>query len=384
MKKKLLMLLSVFTLGFAVNIMPASAKTLLDSETLKLNKEQSKITEEISETMEKESYPSYYGGVYISDDSTHVVLQIVKENIPVTRSAQEYSTFRQITNVEDNLEIKYVNNSYKELNEINDKLVEYFSSENADISNLGSHYVDTFNNVVVVELLDNGHAKVSELKNAVFSSNQYRAKTLDSDVIVFTTGKQQNNNATTLKAGQEISVPGGLCSMGYRVKIGGMAGYITAGHCFSGTGQYSTGGRVTKYKESGKVDAAFVQTTSSYSPSNSLYYTSGSITTLNNTLCPNLTVNQAIAKSGRTTGYTSGKIKNLNYSGTYDGIYFTGLIAADYKTEGGDSGGAVFVPSNVSGSGGAPLAGINKGTSSYGSAFVNAKEIYSAFGYTRY
>lgn len=172
--------------------------------------------------------------------------------------------------------------------------------------------------------------------------------------------------------------------MGYRVKINGNSGYITAGHCFSGTGQSATGGTVTKYQESGKVDAAFVKTTSSYSPSNSLYYTSSSITTLNNTLCPVLSVNQAIAKAGQTTGYTSGKIKSLNYSGTYDGIYFTNLIAADYSTQGGDSGGAVFVPSVVSGTTGAPLAGINKGTSSYGSAFVNADQIYLAFGYSRY
>lgn len=383
MKKKLVIIVNIFILIFFLHTQSISANTFLKLETLRKNKEQLKTLDEISRIIENQSYPSYYGGAYISDDSTHVVLQIVKENIPLTTSKAEYAKFRQITSIDNNLEIKYVNNSYKKLNEINDKLVEYFSSEKADISNLGSHYVDAFKNVVVVELLNNQKTKVNKLKNAVFADNPYMTKTLDSNVIVFTNGKEQINNAKTLKAGQEISTSDGLCSMGYRVKIGGKAGYITAGHCFSRTGQTSTGGKVTKYKESGKVDAAFVQTTSSYSPSNSLYYTNGSITTLNNTLCPFLRINQVIAKAGRTTGYTIGKIKNLNYSAKYDGIYFTGLIAADYQSKGGDSGGPVFVPSNTGG-GGAPLAGINKGSSSYGTAFVNADEIYLAFGYKRY
>lgn len=384
MKNKIFILLSAFIFAFIASTMSVNAQTLYNNKTLMINNEQSKVSSQIEEIMKKESYPSYFGGVYISDDSSHVILQIVEDNIPKAKSSIEYSIFDKIKKISSDIEIQYVKNSYKELNDINDRLIEYFSSKDADISNLGAHYVDAFNNVVVVELLNNNSNKIRGLKQQVFDGNTYKTKSLDSDIIVFAQGEQQHNHATTLKAGQKISVSGGTCSMGYRVKINGASGYITAGHCFSGTGQNATGGTVTKYKESGKVDAAFVQTTSSYSPSNSLYYTSGSITTLNNTLCPILSVNQSIAKVGYKTGYTSGQIKNLNYSGNYDGIYFTGLIAANYTTDNGDSGGAVFVPSNVSGSSGAPLAGINKGTSSYGSAFVNADEIYMAFGYSRY
>lgn len=386
MKKIVLMLLCVFSLGIIGKAIPVNAQVLLDAKTLKLNQEQSKVISEIEKEMQKESYPSYYGGSYISEDSSHVILQIVKENLPKTTNSKAITSYDKIRNINNNIEIKYVKNSYKELEEINNKLVEYYSSENADISNLGSHYVDVFNNVVVVELLDNTPTKVNSLKQVTFNGNMYKTKTLDSDVITFVNGERQTDHATTIKAGQKISVPGGSCSMGYRVKIDGKAGYLTAGHCFDGTGQSATGGTTKKYKRSGTVDAAFVQTTSSYSPSNSLYYTSGSINTLNNTLCPTLVVNQAIAKVGFTTGYTSGKIKSLNYSGNYSGIYFTGLVATDYSTDHGDSGGAVFVPSNVSSSagGGAPVAGINKGTSSYGGAFVKDTEIFKAFGFYRY
>lgn len=378
MKKKTFMLFSVLAFGFLVNIMPTNAQSLFDAKTLESNNKQAKITSEIEEIMKKESYPDYYGGSYISDDSSHVILQVVEKNVPKTRSSNEYSIFNKMKSMDSNITIEYVKNSYKELNDINDKLIEYFSSPNADVSNLSSHYVDVFNNVVVVELLDNTSIQASNLKTNVLGGNTFKSRALDSDIIVFSKGEQQRNHAN-INVGQQINT----CSMGYRVRIGGANGYITAGHCFSGTGQSAYGGTVKRYKESGKVDAAFVQTTSSYTPTNNLHYTSGSITKLDNTLCPFLQVNQVIAKAGYKTGYTSGRIKNLNYSGTYDGIYFTGLIAADYSTSGGDSGGAVFVPSNTS-SGGAPLAGINKGTSSYGSAFVNANEIYSAFGYSRY
>lgn len=387
MKKIVLMLLCVFTLGIIGKVVPVNAQTTLDAKTLKLNNEQANVISKIEEEMQKESYPSYYGGAYISDDSSHVILQIVKENIPKTVDSKTSSSYSKIRNINNNIEIQYVKNSYKELEEINNKLVEYYSSENADISNLGSHYVDVFNNVVVVELLDNATTKVNNLKQVTFNGNAYKTKALDSNVIAFKKGEKQTDHSS-IYAGQAImtkNVPNN-CSMGYRVKIGGKAGYLTAGHCFDGTGQSATGGTSKKYKRSGTVDAAFVQTTSSYSPSNSLYYTSGSINTLNNTLCPTLSVNQAIAKAGYKTGYTSGKIKSLNYSGNYSGIYFTGLVATDYVTDHGDSGGAVFVPSNVSSSagGGAPVAGINKGSSSYGGAFVKDTEIYKAFGFSRY
>lgn len=382
MKKKIFLIVTLFVVGLLANIISVNAESKLDKKTLDMNNKMSKITAEIDKQMKDKNYPSFFGGTYISDDSSYVILQIVKNNIP-TKYDDEYEFYNNITNLDENIVIEYVKNSYKDLDEINHKLVEYYSSKNSDISNLGSHYFDIFTNKVVVELFNVSDNKITNLKNTIFGGDYYKKIKLDSDVIVFKKGKQQHNHATTLKAGRQISVPGGSCSMGYRVKISGNKGYITAGHCFTGIGNSATGGTVTRYQESGTVDAAFVQTTSSYTPSNSLQYTSGSITKLDNTLCPILSVNQSIAKAGYSTGYTSGQIKNLNYSGTYDGIYFTNLIAADYSTSGGDSGGAVFVPTNTT-SGGTPVAGINKGTSSYGSAFVDANQIYFAFGYTRY
>lgn len=72
MKKIVLMLLCVFTLGIIGKVVPVNAQTTLDAKTLRLNNEQANVISKIEEEMQKESYPSYYGGSYISDDSSHV------------------------------------------------------------------------------------------------------------------------------------------------------------------------------------------------------------------------------------------------------------------------------------------------------------------------
>lgn len=76
------MFLWALVTGFAMNISTTNALNLPNLDTLKTNYEQAKITSTIEEIMEKDSYPSYYGGTYISEDSNSVVLQIVEENIP--------------------------------------------------------------------------------------------------------------------------------------------------------------------------------------------------------------------------------------------------------------------------------------------------------------
>lgn len=386
-KNKIVTLLGLFIIGFIAVIVSVEALTF-DSKAklLELNLKQSEIAGQIEEIIKEEEYPSYFGGVYVSEDSSYVVLQVVREQLPIEKSSKNYTTYSKIANMDSNIKIEYVKYSHKELNDINDKLVEYFSSEKADLSNLVAHYVDTFNNVVVVELKDNNLKSIEKFKSTAFSDDVVKKTSLKSDILIFTKGIEHETEA--MKPGQGITTKGvaNNCTMGYRVKINGKQGYLTSGHCFDGNGESSTGGTVKRWKRGGTVDAAFVETswwTNTFNaPSNSLMHTSGSITTLNNNLCPILSLNMAIAKSGNKTGYTVGQIKNLNYSGNYGGYYQTGLIATNYDSTGGDSGSPVFVPSNVNG--GAPLAGLHIGTSSYGKAFVNADEIFLAFGYERY
>lgn len=166
------------------------------------------------------------------------------------------------------------------------------------------------------------------------------------------------------------------CSMGYRTKINNKKGYITSAHCFTGVGASSTGGVVTKYQRSGKVDAAFVETTASYEPSNVLKYPSNGITELNIAKCPTLKVGGTIAHNGVATNYQSGTILSTNYAANYDGVSYSNLIAVNYTSSGGDSGGVVFVPTTSGGL----IAGIHMGKiNDTIKVVVNANNITEAF-----
>ena len=170
--------------------------------------------------------------------------------------------------------------------------------------------------------------------------------------------------------------------MGYRVKINNNPGYITAAHCFSGLWSSATGGTVTRYKFGGKVDAAFVQTTSLYTPLNTLLYPGGGVSTLNNSMSPTLVVGGTIAHSGFVTGYSSGTILSLNYSGNFSNVLFTNLISANYTSAIGDSGGPAFVPTANNGG---LVAGIHKGSAGITTKIiVNADYILAEFNYVRY
>lgn len=56
------------------------------------------------------------------------------------------------------------------LEDINSKIIEYFSKDNIDLTNLVYNYVDNENNVVVVALIDNNIEKQDEFIYNVFSS----------------------------------------------------------------------------------------------------------------------------------------------------------------------------------------------------------------------
>lgn len=71
----------------------------------------------------------------------------------------------------------------KELNKINDKITEFYINNNDKAGNLGSHYVDEENKVVVVELINNSKEE----------QEKFRKEVIDSEYIKFVQGSQQDN-----------------------------------------------------------------------------------------------------------------------------------------------------------------------------------------------
>lgn len=80
---------------------------------------------------------------------------------------------------------KTANVSEEQLNNINDKIIAYFSSDNAEYNNLSFNYVDTINKKVVVGLLNNSKEEKERFKKLV----------VDSEYIVFIEGGKLIDNS---------------------------------------------------------------------------------------------------------------------------------------------------------------------------------------------
>lgn len=80
---------------------------------------------------------------------------------------------------------KNTNVSEEQLNNINDKIIAYFSSDNVEYNNLSFNYVDTINKNVVVGLLDNSKEEQEKFKKQV----------VDYEYIVFIEGGKLINNS---------------------------------------------------------------------------------------------------------------------------------------------------------------------------------------------
>ena len=80
---------------------------------------------------------------------------------------------------------KTANVSEEQLNNINDKIIAYFSSDNAEYNNLSFNYVDTINKKVVVGLLNNSKEEQERFKKLV----------VDSEYIVFIEGVKLIDNS---------------------------------------------------------------------------------------------------------------------------------------------------------------------------------------------
>ncbi len=323
----------------------------------------------IEKTYEDE-YPSYFGGIYINDDATSLIIQIVKENIPLNNT-EEYNFYNELINLDNSIEIEYVENSFNALNDINNHVGAYIMSKESYDDNLTGAYIDVMNNTTIIELVDNTEEQQEAIIKEVFGLTNYskfKAKSnqnIENSLITFRKSEEASSHQN-INAGAEISVGQFLCSMGFRTTYNGKKGYVTAGHCVKGLSSVQAGYvRLAQYSNNERYDYGFVETYSSYTPTNTLAYSSGNVTKLGLVnYCPVITVNMEIAKSGMKTGYTSGKVQGLNQTIEYtkNNITLKGMVKSNVKCDNGDSGSPVFIP-RTDANGGAIPVGILSGGS---------------------
>lgn len=255
---------------------------------------------------------------------------------------------------------------FNELNSVNNNAASIISTND----NIAGAYIDVMNNKAVIELNDNGEEQQKKMVQKLSSARKLlNAKEDTSSIISF----KKSAKATTfqnINAGGKISVSGGSCSMGFRTRWNGKNGFVTAGHCLVGSSKIQSGYvRLAQFYDGQNYDYGFVETYSTYTPTNNLAYTSGNITKIAVVnYCPIITVNMVVAKAGATTKYTDGKVTGLNQTVNYknpDGSHqatIKGLVKTNVISDHGDSGAVVFIPKTDSAGGSVVLGTLSGGS----------------------
>lgn len=327
------------------------------------NKKLSEQSNKIYNVLSKSKLLKYFAGIYIDDNQKiHInVLDVSKVNNILTNNSL----------MGEDCLLQNVDNSLSDLILINDKIIRYFSSGKV-LSGFLASYIDIEANSVVVELVDLELETINDFEQNVVKSN----------LITFKKGFMKEATST-INAGSSLN---GNCSIGYRAKLNGKTGFVTAGHCVTGVGQTLSGyGTVKKYKIGGSVDAAWIESTQTLT--NNFSVSAFPATGLD-TKEPNFAINVGtiVNKIGISTGFQSGKVTSLLWSGNINygsySKYLTNLVAADVKTVAGDSGGVIF----GSGSGKVSVMGICTAgsTNTKSLLFTRADKIKTEFGIVRY
>ena len=359
------------------------------AELFERNAQSAENADKIREMFQKDEnsepiYPDFIGGLYINDDD-YLVIQIVKENIP-SHFTKEYFLYENILNIDKYSIVEYVKYSYSELNTINSEISKKFIENNTNIS---TFYIDVINNKLTVELKENSKSEVAKFKSEIVNSN----------TITFI-NEEELTSFANLNPGAKLGTYN--ASIGFRAKLNGKNGIVTAGHSVIGPGlNTSVAGigtlRKRAYTNNSNIDAAFIETNSSNIPTNTLSitpYQPGSgikpTTISTNTPVSSFTVGQRLAKIGIKTGFTEGTVTVVSQPVTTDLFYLTQQVRTNIAADKYDSGGIVFVyPVHILGTvpaGGYRVAGIVAGGNTNGTNmyFTRASYIMSAWGLTRY
>jgi streptogrisin B len=310
-------------------------------------------------------YPDYYGGSFINDEDKLVVYVTNMDNVLALGAVLD----------SDDVVFQICEYSYNELNTIMDELNAYKLENSEDHISKEFNYYGLFDseNRIIVKLDNFSEENISEFRENVY----------DSDAIIFEPANGSAVMEVNVNPGGTISDGTGNGSVGFRVKIGDVIGFTTAGHVIGANELLYYGGtefaQCTISQRSGNVDVAFcVITDNSYSLTNTLEGTSNTLSTT----ISEPGVGTVINKIGATTNHTSGEITSTNVSINFAGTLITNLTEADYSSDNGDSGGVVY--SYISSTNTRYTLGIHTGSGHGKRFYTKANHINAALGSVRY
>lgn len=284
----------------------------------------------------EQAYDNNYGGAYIDDDGELVVLLVNPDdgNINTIQTYAENSALKT-----EDCEYSY-NELLFVIESINGNL-DYLQKNGIIISEM---YEDIYSNRVHIGVCELTDAKECVIREIVDSQCM---------VIYNQTERIDDLSGIDVEGGGEVSGnEDSTCStLGFCAKRNGVEGFIISGHVGDVVGEtYNYSGVLlgsviaTSYYNQSTADAAFVAKSSYVNTTDEIgafkcHYLATDIS--------DYPVGASISKYGRTTGITSGNIKNNNFTSYSDGVYFVNQTTATFKVEGGDSGGPVFMGMDV-------------------------------------
>lgn len=114
-------------------------------------------------------YPDYYGGMYISDDAYNLILLIVKDKIPI-KGSLEYNYYNEILNVDNSIKVKYVNNSYNDLEKVFNTINDYITTNTVPeyFNGVG---IEVIKNKVVVNCVTVNESIINDFKEKIVNSD---------------------------------------------------------------------------------------------------------------------------------------------------------------------------------------------------------------------
>lgn len=326
-------------------------------------------------------YPTYFGGLYANEEGKLVIL--VTEGDTATYHKDLSQRCRS-----NNFIIKPCEYSYNELFEVINRLELYLKNETNRkmIDNLkfyGFSLADNLNSIRI-QLGNSSEDNIAHFKREV----------LDFPNFIFEASSPTVFESTPVYAGQDMlgAIVGGKASagsVGFRAKrltTAGvsLSGIVVSGHVIKQVGNpvylnSTTTNIVAECQAmqwSDDIDAAFCFNKNGYEGSNHINNHFGDLSPQ----AAELYVGLGVSLSGRNTT-SSGSIVSTFSSATIEGKFMSGIIQANYTSQGGDSGGIIFT-------GNLQIAGIHdagppKGVS--GSRyFISAERIVETFGLTLY
>lgn len=154
-----------------------------------MNYEKVTLATKIANALKDEAgnYPDYFGGMYISNDSRNLIIQVVKKYLPI-EGTKEFYRYKNIIEADLSIIVHQVDYSYNELLKINEIVSNEITSNDSNV--IGNGIIFSKNSIELDVL--NSSSKLAVLNKIKKYSNN---NSLNDHIILNETANIEYNDA---------------------------------------------------------------------------------------------------------------------------------------------------------------------------------------------